>query len=243
MKHFWKILLPLVLVILFPLQTFAAVNAAGGISVDVLDTVADFPTRVQVEGAAPHSALALFVENPAGSVFQISVPADEHGNGSREIPSENIRKSGTYFVRQDDSSVRSTFQVFPGEMSPEKSRILADRTNVSANGVDFATVEVRIQDEYENPLPFHEVRFVSSRGGDQITARSNETDEHGQISFVVSSSEPGTAYLTATDETVAEVLPERLAIRFGYDRFGYARMAQANSIGGDPILLAQAVSL
>lgn len=226
-----KVLLALItsLLLSMPQTVSAAAN-----SVTALDTVANFETLLKAEGLLPNANISFVVRKPDDSVIQVPATADAYGIAEATLSDSETRIAGVYHVIANGKS--SSFEVFPGEMSAKVSALYLNKGYVGANGADFATVNVRITDEFGNPLEFHEVKLFSSRSGDRIIVDSAETDSEGVAKFIISSRETGVSTLTATDASAETVLMNRLKLVF------FKANTVFKAVGGDPetILLAQA---
>lgn len=223
-----------VLFVLFPIQT---VYAAGTFSISALDTVANFGTVVEVSGVPSNvSEVNFSIEKPDRNVFKSSIRADSSGNFSLDIPTDQTRVAGIYRVTFDAAPVTASFQVFPGDMDVSKSGVYTSKSFAAANGTDPVKINVKITDEFGNPLQSHETKVTSSRSSDNIIFQSKETDENGIATFLVSSMEQGVSVLTVVDESAGETLLSRPKITF------FKAPQILKSVGGDPeiVLLAQA---
>lgn len=203
-------------------------------SVSALDTVANFETLLRAEGLAAGEKISFIVRKPDNSVVQVPAQADASGFAEATLKDSQTRMAGVYQVLA--KGIETTFEVFPGEMSPTVSAIYSKKGYIGANGIDAAPVAVRITDEFGNPLEFHEVKLTSNRASDAIAAKSAETDSNGLATFLVSSRETGVSILTATDASADAVLANRLKLVF------FKAQTVYKAVGGDPetILLAQA---
>lgn len=211
---------------------------AAATNISALDTVANFETLVKASGLNPNTKISFAVRKPDESVIQLSAVSDTSGNAEATVLDSETRVAGTYHVIA--RGAETTFQVYPGEMNSEISSLYSNKGFVAGNGADFATVNVRIADDFGNPLEFHEIKLTSNRAGDQIAATSHETDSNGLATFIVSSREPGVTALTATDESAGTVLKNRLKLVFF--KAAASSTSVFKAVGGDPetILLAQA---
>lgn len=206
-----------------------------------LDTVANFETKIEAFDLAPESRIVFRVQNPENTFFEINGETDESGYAAVKVPEFETLKAGTYNVNLKNYSFEPvSFKVFPGEMSARKSEIFSSKRTLSATGFDNASVNVKIVDEFGNPLRFHEVKLISSRRTDQISAESNETNTEGIVRFSVSSRQPGVATFVASDESAGETLSNRIEIFF--EQSGTTNSLR--DVGGDVenrVLVAQAL--
>ncbi|MBI5412852.1 Ig-like domain-containing protein [Candidatus Peregrinibacteria bacterium] len=208
------------------------------ISVSGLDTVASFETLVKADFLSPGQSVSFLIKKPDGNgVIKLRTTADSVGHAEVTVGDSETKVAGIYAVSLDSIVADlAEFQVFPGEMSPEVSGLYSNKAYVAGNGVDYARVNVRVADQFGNPLEFHEIKLVSSRSADKIVAANSETDAKGLASFIVSSVEFGVSVFTATDESAQTTLGQRVKIIFTKAAAVY------KEIGGDPktVLLAQA---
>ncbi len=200
-----------------------------------LDTVAGFETVIKLNGFSSGQNLAVRITRPDGSEILKQAAPDVNGSARAAVTSDETKSAGSYRVAVDGFSDTATFEVFPGEISQTVSGIYAAKAFAAANGVDAVKVNVRIADDFGNPLEFHEVKLISSRASDRIFQETAETGSDGVASFLVSSSEVGVSTFTATDESASETIASRLKIVF------FRAKGVAKAVGGDPetILLAQ----
>lgn len=210
--------------------------AVSDVSISALDTIANFGTQIKADSLLPNEAISFSVKKPDGSLVKMQTIASQEGNASVTFEDNQTLLAGAYSVILDNYNEMASFEVFPGEMNPETSGLYSSKGFVGANGADFAKVNVRIVDDFGNPLEFHEVKLTSSRGSDRIVAQLPETDENGLAAFLISSKETGVATFIATDESTGLTLSTRLKITF------FKAPTVFKSVGGDPetILLAQA---
>lgn len=200
-----------------------------------LDTVAGFETVVKLNGFPGGENLAVRIVRPDGSEILKQASADVDGHVRVSVASDETKLAGSYSVAIDGFSDTTSFEVFPGETNPAVSGMYASKAFAAANGVDAVKVNVKITDDFGNPLEFHEVKLISSRASDRIFQKVAETGSDGIASFLVSSSEVGVSTFTAADESASETLASRLKIVF------FRAKGVAKAVGGDPetILLAQ----
>jgi hypothetical protein len=233
MKNFFKLFLISLFAFLVSAQPVRASFEPGRIS--AIDTVAGFETAVKLQGFQMSESIRVRVTKPDLSEILLKTLADQNGSAQIVVSDEHTRMAGEYQVTVDGFSDKTSFQVFPGEASAERSGIFASKGFAAANGVDSVKVNVRITDDFGNPLAWHEVKFTSSRAADQILKDTAVTNSEGVASFFVVSREVGVSTFTATDESASTTVASRLKVVF------YRAALVAKAIGGDPetILLAQ----
>lgn len=233
-KRIFKIIIIVgIIAVIFP----ETVNAQAKRSITALDTVAGFETVIEGSLFENSKPVSFFVYRPDGEKLQLDTSTGDEGTAEVLVPDTFTRIAGTYKVTDSaDDKVYAEFQVFPGEMDSSVSNLFTDRSSIPANGTDNARINVRVTDEFGNPLESHEVRLSSSRPHDIILGKSVSTNSNGIASFLVASRETGYAIFTATDETSGIVLTQRIKVLF------IAPTSVFKSVGGDPetVLLAQA---
>lgn len=233
MKYFFKISLISLFAFLISAQPVRASFDSSRIS--AIDTVAGFETVVKLQGFQSAEALTIRITKPDQAEAAFKTWTHENGSAEVIVFDEHTRAAGVYGVSVDGFSEKTSFEVFPGEMSSHSSGIFGSKGIAAANGADSVKVNVRITDEFGNPLTFHEVKLTSSRTADRILKDTVETNSQGVASFFVVSREVGVSTFTATDESASTTVASRLKVVF----FRAALVAKA--VGGDPetILLAQ----
>lgn len=231
-----RILLALASVLLLIPNTAQAIQSK--ISISGLDTVANFETLVKADFLSSGQAVSFSIKKPDGSgVIKLQATADSSGHAESTVGENETKVAGIYSVFLDSVVADSAeFQVFPGDMSPKVSGLYSNKAYVAGNGVDYARVNVRVADQFGNPLEFHEIKLVSSRSADKIVAANSETDNNGLASFIVSSVESGVSIFTANDGSAQTTLDQRVKVTFTKAAMVY------KEVGGDPetVLLAEA---
>lgn len=232
MKKTLYMFLVAVLVFLLSPQ-IARADRENGIS--ALDTVAGFETKIEASDLSANAAVSFEVVKPNGDVSRLNGTTDEDGSVDFIVPDTFTREAGVYSVFFIGGNKRAQFRVFPSEMSQSVSGVYSNKEFVAANGSDYVRVNIRIADEFGNPLQFHEIKLTSSRSSDRIIGQPSTTDSKGLASFLVSSRERGISTLEAVDESTAAVLPQKARIIF------FSAPSVFREIGGDPesYLLAQ----
>lgn len=197
-------------------------------ALSALDTVAGFETVLKASSASPGEPFSFLIRTPGGASESITGAADAFGLVSVTIPGTRTERAGIYAV-SGSNSAKASFEVFPADMSPGASQFSSDRNSIPANGFDSARLRVRITDAFGNPLEYHEVKVASSRPGDEISAINDETNENGEMEFVVTSRNAGKSIFTAIDETSGETIETRTEIYFAR-----ADASLFRAVGGDP---------
>ncbi len=209
------------LAVAFGAQMFSASAAAfDQLQAYGVDTIAGYSALLQTTKTYPNKDVVLVVEKPDGSRVEIPAKTDQGGLAKLDLYDYHTRHAGTYkvsahFKDQADTSTRSSFTVYPDEVSTDQSSIVASRS-VAKTSDDNVYVTVNIRDQYGNPFAGHQLHVISSRSNDSIDLPSSNavTDENGSLTFTVSSSEAGVSIFSAVDVTSGVVLSSRAQIAF-----------------------------
>ncbi|MFA6520760.1 MAG: Ig-like domain-containing protein, partial [Candidatus Gracilibacteria bacterium] len=207
-----------------------AINNLNTLS--ALDTVANFETVIKANSVPAGTKVIFNVTKPDLKMASVSTFADSSGNASAVFPDTETKLAGTYNVRTNLNLGETSFQVFPGDLSKSRSLLSVSKDFAAADTVDFSKVEVHIADEFGNPLSSHEIKLVSNRSEDKITAIAPYTDDKGNATFYVSSSAAGVSILIATDESEDVTFDSRAKVVF----FRSSKSVY-KAIGGDPDLV------
>ncbi|PIQ77017.1 hypothetical protein COV82_06660 [Candidatus Peregrinibacteria bacterium CG11_big_fil_rev_8_21_14_0_20_46_8] len=226
-----------VFALIFGIGIFAGILGgpviARAANLSVLDTVAGFETLLKGSEYVPHDRVAFEIIQPNKHVQQIQAIAGPGGKISSVIDEAVTTRAGRYeLYNVNNPDDRASFYVYAAETSAEVSTV-----QVMKNQRD---VIVRIVDEFENPLPLHEVSLQSNRPDDRIEPHRAATDGNGIARFVVTLRQPGQAVLTATDETVGTTIAMRASLEVGGKSIG--SLALAASGGDERVLVAQAAT-
>lgn len=211
----------LTLVIAFGAQMFSASAAAfDQLQAYGVDTIAGYSALLQTTKTYPNKDVVLVVEKPDGSKVEIPAKTDQSGIAKLDLYDYHTRHAGSYkvsahFKDEADNSTRSSFTVYPDEVSTDQSSIVASRSVAKTSG-DSVYVTVNIRDQYGNPFSGHQIHVISSRSSDSIDLPSSNavTDENGSLTFTASSSETGVSIFSAVDVTSGVVLSSRAQIAF-----------------------------
>lgn len=209
------------LIVAFGFQMFSASAASfDQLQAYGVDTIAGYSALLQTTKTYPNKDVFLVVEKPDGSRVEIPAKTDASGVAKLDLYDYHTRRAGAYkvsahFKDQADTSTRSSFTVYPDEVSTDQSSIVASRS-VAKTANDAVYVSVNIRDQYGNPFAGHQIHVISSRSSDSIDLPASNalTDENGSLTFTVSSSESGVSILSAVDVTSGVVLSSRAQIAF-----------------------------
>lgn len=212
-KGLAKILTVLFLLSLIPITSFAA-----GFEAYALDTIAGYSTFLKTSQTTPNKEVVFEVKKPSGEAININAVTNQNGVAQAEFSDYYTSRAGVYSVAAKFSNGslvgnRSTFTVFPGDVSTYKSTLTpADQL---ANLSEEIKLTASLLDDFGNPISGHQVKLVSSSGGDHIEAiKSSVSDSAGRVSFIVSSDSPGASSYAAYDVTADMILEARAKVAY-----------------------------
>lgn len=218
--HFLNLglLISLVFTLLLPKVLAEGANSEFA-KVYAADTVAGFGTTLTTSKLSTFSQGEFVVEKPDSNLVKISFKTDKTGVAKSYLADYHTQLAGVYKVAINLNNVQtsgpvSTFNVLPGKVSEEKSSVTADTSLVNADGVDKALLVAKLADDYGNPFESHALSMISSRDNDLINSENNLTDQNGEITFEVSSTNSGSAIFSAIDSTSGTVLKQRPKVVF-----------------------------
>ena len=210
----------LALVIAF--QTLIPTAFAGFLNVRAYgtDTVAGYASLLKSSMLSPYKEIVFVVEKPDYSVVRVPAQADPEGIAKADLYGHQTKMAGIYRVAlyypgTSDSSPQNTFVVYPDQISKSQSMVSATTQMVEADGESKSFITVTLYDAYRNPIKDHQVRLISSRPNDDITAiNTGITDASGRASFKITSKYAGISVLTAMDASANVILNDRKEIVF-----------------------------
>ncbi|HLG26113.1 MAG TPA: Ig-like domain-containing protein [Candidatus Gracilibacteria bacterium] len=185
-----------------------------------VDTIAGYSTLLTSSKTYPNREVVFHVGKPEGGVVTVSATTDQSGIAKVDLYDYHTRRAGTYSVgaalKGSLPISRTSFTVYPDEVSEEKSTLGVQKNVARADGNDQVYVTVTLHDQYGNPFQGHSVSLISSRAHDNVAAASGSstTDSNGNVHFVVSSGESGVSVLSAVDSTSGGVLASRAQVAF-----------------------------
>lgn len=223
----------LVLALVIGMQTLIPVTLADFLSVRAYatDTVAGYASSLKSSMLAPGKDIIFVVEKPDFSVVQIPAKADLEGIAVTDLYGLQTKQAGVYKVAlfypgTSDASPQNTFAVYPDQVSKSQSSVASTSQMLEADGDSKAFVTVTLYDAYLNPIKDHQVKLISSRTDDEITAiNTGVSDANGRANFKLTSKLPGISVMTAMDVSANVVLQARQEVVF------YA--PQPKAIGGN----------
>lgn len=206
---------------------------------EAFDSIAGFETLLKVSDLRPAEIVYARLIAPQGERKVFTSEASRSGEAKFEIPSEDLRKAGRYrveYISKAQGGVISEeeFVVYPDSPSPDVSGIYPFTDRALANGRPVQ-INIRLQDQYGNPIEGHDVLLTSSRSNDQLSRSSEVTNDQGNILFALRSVEPGVSVLTAHDQTEKMTFNKRAGVTFISARNQSAR-SRAGQFGAASIL-------
>jgi hypothetical protein len=203
------------LLLAIALVTPVAAHAAG--TIEALDTIAGVSTEIRLTGFSPRANLTLTIASPNGGTLEEKMTADATGNATKVLRGGQTERAGSYVARADDGhgSAHATFTVFPDRMDAAHSTITVDRTAITPDGEDSATVTVTLQDTFGNPLPHRIASLLPSRTDDTVDMIDRETDAAGHQRFTVRTTSIGDIVLRAVDLLSGESIGQSLMLTAG----------------------------
>lgn len=204
------------------LQVFAPVAFAGFLNVRAYgtDTVAGYASMLKSSMLSPGKEIVFVVEKPDYSVVRVPAQADLEGIAIADLYGHQTKVAGVYKVAlyypgTNDASPQNTFIVYTDQVSKTQSGVSSTTQMVEADGESRSFVTVTLYDAYRNPIKDHQVRLISSRPEDKITAiNTGITDANGRASFKVTSKNPGISIFTAMDASANTILQDREEVVF-----------------------------
>lgn len=206
------------------INTFAFIGnaaAAQQIKVRAFDSVAGFETVLRADNASAFEQFNFLITKPDGQKLQIPAQANSLGQTELKLYDYHTKKAGIYFLEAQNPYTgtlgdSASFEIFPDEISLEKSTVESERSSLRADGYDSSVVKVVIQDQFGNGIGNRLVNLVSSRKSDKINKNPNTrfTNENGEIFFSVSSSESGISTYSAVDLSDGSILDQRVKIAY-----------------------------
>ena len=220
------------------MQVLVAMAALNGYAIGN-DGIAGQSTYLKAKGFASAEPINFVVQKPDGVNLTISAQTDNDGQAQVELYDYHTKKAGEYGLYaysqdQTEKTAATTFRILTAPLDENISTVSVDRAMVRANGTDSAKIDVYLKDAYENPIKGHNVKLISTRQADQITANSSWTDEDGKISFDVKSSTAGMSSFMALDLGEDKMLSQRANVSF------VDESSLVGDIGGDLINVANA---
>ncbi|MBN2306972.1 fibronectin type III domain-containing protein [Candidatus Peregrinibacteria bacterium] len=212
----------ILLAFLIALQALTPTAFAGFLNVRAYgtDTVAGYASLLKSSLLSPEKEIVFVVEKPDSSVVRIPAQADLEGIARADLYGHQTKFAGVYKVAlyypgTHEASPQNTFVVYPDQISKTQSAVSATTQMVEADGQSRSFVTVTLYDAYRNPIKDHQVKLISSRPEDDITAiNTGITGTDGRASFKVMSKNPGVSVLTAMDASANAILNDREEVVF-----------------------------
>ncbi len=203
-------------------QAFAPVAFASFLNVRAYgtDTVAGYASMLKSSLLSPAKDIVFVVEKPDYSVVRVPAQADLEGIAVADLYGHQTKLAGVYKVAlyysgTSDASPQNTFVVYTDQVSKTQSGVSSTTQMVEADGESRSFVTVTLYDAYRNPIKDHQVKLISSRPEDNITAiNTGITDASGRASFKVTSKYSGISIFTAMDASANTILQDREEVVF-----------------------------
>lgn len=187
-----------IFVFLFSLFCGTGTVFAQNSFINVSDSVAGQDVSLRISGLLAEENVGVKLERPGGSQLFFEYQADMEGIVNTTLSGLHVRKAGMYEVSviRNTEIKETSFQVSPSSVSAYRSDIVLDSPSVMADGEQQARFRVVLRDAFDNPIAGKNVRIVSSRNEDQLTAQLR-TDSKGVAQGKVVSATPGISTLSA----------------------------------------------
>lgn len=203
-------------------QAMSPMALAGFLNVRAYgtDTVAGYASMLKSSLLSPEKEIVFVVEKPDTSVVRVPARADLEGIAKADLYGHQTKLAGVYKVAlyypgTFEASPQNTFRVYPDQVSKSQSAVSSTTQMIEADGESKSFVTVTLYDAYRNPIKDHQVKLISSRPEDTITAiNTGITDADGRASFKVTSRNPGISILTVMDASANTILNDREELVF-----------------------------
>lgn len=210
---------------------------AQSIHVNADDTIAGWSTVLKSSIGEKDRTILFEVSTPDGRVISIDSTSNNSGIAQTEFFGFHTKKAGeykveAYYPESGPSQQFSYFTVYPDATSVKKSFATVFDQSLKANGADHTTLTVEIRDDYNNPIPNHQIEIISSRAPDTIIMKDNTTDENGRVTATIQSTETGVSTFIIQDETADITLTQRPQISF-------FQASSFEALGGNSLLMSQ----
>lgn len=185
----------------------------AGPAAEARSTLLATPREALADGASAVSISVLVADAHGNPVSGETVVLEVAGSGNEVTPS-HVTESGsegvaaftvTSTVPEEKNLVASVAGFVLTESvrfvstgpSASDSTLLADPSTVAADGVETTALTVTLHDAQGNPAPGIEVRFEVDGAGNTLSADSATTDDAGEASVTLASTEAGLKTVTA----------------------------------------------
>lgn len=244
-----KLIISIILSAIFISPAFADYSSLQAYATDA---VAGYPALLRTSSINPNQDVRFIVEKPDQTIVNIPAQAGLDGVAKTDLYGHQTKIAGKYKVSvmysgSSESSPQTAFTVYPDKVSATQSGIQST-LSMAESGKDTAFIVVTLYDQYNNPVPNHRVKIISSRSEDKIEAVQNNdlSDSNGQVTFKAGSDYAGISVFTALDVTVNQLLDDREEVIFYASSVKKANPFAASllsaDIGGDSTVTAGPVS-
>lgn len=182
------------------------------------DTIAGQSTVLEISNTGPYNEILVELSKPNGEKVTLNSSTDAFGKSEIRVSNDYLKQAGVYLIAAKNLTKNSalgkysSFNVKPGILSEQNSYLKFDRQ--TANSGEKIRVQVKLLDDYSNPISGHRVKLESNRVKDTIYATGDTTNKNGAIDFYVSSTEKGISELRAKDTTINKSLNQRVKLAF-----------------------------
>lgn len=238
-----KILRTLTLItFLFAVSGSTALAKLPVLDIEAIDTIAGFGTTIEVSKTLPGEDVNFVLRHPGTKKEVFSVLSDDSGVALLDIDGSDLRKAGLYSVSvqvADAAKKEASFVVYPDEVSSGFSQAVTSNRSVGLG--DTVLLTVKLKDKYGNAIKGHQATVVSSREDDIIDFASSKTytNSNGEITFEVSSNEPGVSVYSVFDVTSGKILKSRPNVYYATE---YSRLSSAGGDFDDMVAVSGGVS-
>lgn len=187
------------------------------------DTVAGYETSLKTVKISSWQDVTFHVVKPDGTVLNLNANSGGDGIARLSLSDYHTRSAGHYEVMAtyglnspQQQGVFHGFEVYPDKVSVDQSTVTLDKTLVQLSGGDFATLTVKLMDDYGNPVNNHMVQVFSNRTQDQTTGVSSDgvTDSRGEIKFRLVSKQKGVSEYSVLDATSGVMLSRTVGVAY-----------------------------
>lgn len=183
-----------------------------------MDAVAGTPTILRTSKLTPGSVATFMVIQPSGKQLQFQGVADDSGIAYSKLSDYYTSVAGTYNLYlsvngNSQQSVASSFKINAGKLSMSNSE-LSPKDQVVHTGSELASLTVKLKDDFNNPIPGHIVKLVSSSDADSINYidKTNISNQMGEVRFQVIPGSTGLVNYSVYDVTSDVILTSRAKI-------------------------------
>ncbi|MDP4008585.1 MAG: hypothetical protein Q8P68_05335 [Candidatus Peregrinibacteria bacterium] len=191
------------------------------VTVKCNDTIAGYDTDIEIN-TLKNTEINLMLSTPSGGKVYLQEKSNDAGSLATSVADYHLQRSGDYTIsakfaeQNEDFGNKCSFTVYPGDLSVNKSLLTVNRKTAEAGIFENIIAEVKLVDNFGNPIKGHSIELLSSRSEDDIQLLSQlpYTDDNGAIAFLVNSEKSGMSTLSAIDTSDNITLDARTKIAF-----------------------------